>query len=121
MWERRTAEWDAERRDIDRQLAALGNAKANYLASGVKLIELAQRAHDLYVSQSPHEQRRLLNVVVSNCTLRDGIVRYDLRKPFDLLCDLAESNNWRRGRDSKAHDMPIFTSDLQIRVNRPHA
>jgi len=67
-WKRRSAEWEAERKDIDRQLAALGDAKATYLTSGVKLLELAQRAHTLYVSQSPHEQRRLLNVVVSNCT-----------------------------------------------------
>ncbi len=100
MWQRRSTEWDQEREGIERQLVAHGRAKASYLTSGVKLLELAQRAHELYVSQSPHEQRRLLNVVVSNCTLRDGTVRYDLRKPFDLLADISESNNWRRARDS---------------------
>jgi site-specific DNA recombinase len=100
MWQRRSAEWETERADIARQLAALDTAKTNYLASGVKLLELAQRAHELYVSQAPHEQRRLLNVVLSNCTLRNGSVEYSLRKPFDLLAHLAESNNWRRGRDS---------------------
>lgn len=100
VWERRSAEWETERKDIDRQLAALGNAKVNYLASGIKLLELAQRAHELYVSQSPHEQRRLLNVVVSNCTLRDRTVEYSWRKPFDLLADISESNNWRREGDS---------------------
>jgi site-specific DNA recombinase len=74
MWQRRSAEWETERADIARQLAALDTAKTNYLASGVKLLELAQHAHELYVSQSPHEQRRLLNVVVSNCTLRNGTI-----------------------------------------------
>ena len=65
-----------------------------------QLLKLAQRADELYVSQSPHEQRRLLNVVVSNCTLKDGTVEYSLRKPFDLLAGISESNNWRRRRDS---------------------
>jgi hypothetical protein len=76
LWERRSAERESERRDIEWKLAGLQTAKTNYLASGIKLLKLAQRAHELYVSQSPHEQRRLLNVVVSNCTLRDGTVRY---------------------------------------------
>ncbi|CAN5826951.1 hypothetical protein BH11MYX4_BH11MYX4_22610 [soil metagenome] len=100
LWARRTAEWERERDDVERQLAAHGAAKVGYLTSGVKLLELAQRAHELYVSQSPHEQRRLLNVVVSNCTLRNGTIEYSLRKPFDLLADVSESTNWRRGRDS---------------------
>ncbi len=100
MWQRRSAEWETERADIARQLAGLDTAKTNYPASGVILLELAQCAHELYVSQSPHEQRRLLNVVVSNCTLKDGTVEYSLRKPFDLLADISESQNWRRARDS---------------------
>lgn len=79
---------------------ALGTAKTNYLASGVKLLELAQGAYDLYVLQPPHEQRRLLNVVVSNCRLNGGTIEYDFRKPFDLLAKATESNDWRRARDS---------------------
>ena len=109
MWQRRSADWTAERKDIDRQLDALGNAKENYLDSGVKLLELAQRAHELYVSQSPHEQRRLLNVIVSNCTLKDGTVEYSLRKPFDLLADISESNNWRREWDSNPRYVAAHT------------
>jgi hypothetical protein len=89
MWRRRSTEWDQEREGIERQLVAHGRAKTSYLTSGVKLLELAQRAHELYVSQSPHEQRRLLNVVVSNGTLKDGTVESSLRKPFDLRVDIS--------------------------------
>ncbi len=86
MWQRRSAEWDTERADVARQLAALDTAKTNYLASGVKLLELAQRAHELYVSQSAHEQRRLLNVVLSNCTLRNGTVEILFAKAVRPAC-----------------------------------
>lgn len=92
LWARKTAEWEREREDIDRQLAALGTAKTNYLASGMKLLELAQRAYDLYVAQPPHEQRRLLDVVVSNCRLNGGTIEDDFRKSFDLQAEATESN-----------------------------
>lgn len=100
LWASKTAEWEREREDIDGQLASLGTAKTNYLVSGVKLLELAQRACQMYVAQPPHEQRQLLNVVVSNCRLNGGPIEYDFRKPLDVLAEASESNDWRRARDS---------------------
>jgi site-specific DNA recombinase len=99
VWERRSTEWERERDEIARQIDAHEKAKGNYLVAGVKLLELAQVAYKLYVSQSPREQRRLVDVVLSNCRLRDGNLEYDLRKPFDLLVDVDDFAIWRGGRD----------------------
>jgi hypothetical protein len=99
VWERRSADWERERDEIASQIDAHEKAKGNYLVAGVKLLELAQVAHKLYVSQPPHEQRRLVDVVLSNCRLRDGTLEYDLRKPFDLLVDVHDFEIWRGGRD----------------------
>lgn len=52
----------------------------------VALADEQTGAHELYVSESPHEQRRLLNVL--NCALLDGTVECSRRNPFDLLADL---------------------------------
>ncbi len=90
---------EAERGEIARQIDAHEKAKTNYLSAGLKLLELAQAAYKLYVSQTPHEQRRLVDVVLSNCRLRDGTLEYDLRKPFDLLVDVPDLGIWRGGRD----------------------
>lgn len=48
-------------------------------------IELAQSVHSLFLMQTPHEQRELLQHVLSNCFLRDGKVDPEYRKPFQLL------------------------------------
>ena len=98
-WMQRSAEWEAEREEVNRQLAVHERAQANYLAAGVKLIELAQVAYTLYVSRNPRQQRRLLDFVLSNCVLVGRSVRYDFRLPFSLMADVTEFQVWRGGRD----------------------
>ena len=47
-------------------------ANRSYLDEGVRLLELAQNAHELFRKQEPREKRRLLGFVVSNCTGKGG-------------------------------------------------
>jgi hypothetical protein len=49
----RSAEWERERDEITRQIAAHDKAKTNYLTAGVKLLELAQVAYKLYAGTAP--------------------------------------------------------------------
>lgn len=37
------------------------------------------------------EKRKLLDLLLSNCTLRDGAVSWQYRKPFDLIADAVEA------------------------------
>ncbi len=60
-----------------------------------RTLELAQRAKELWLSQSPSERRRLLEMLVSNPILDGKTVRYDLRKPFQLLSELKQAPDWR--------------------------
>ncbi len=99
LWLRRSDQWKCERDEINQQIASHEAAKTNYLESGVKLLELAQVAHSLYVSRNPEEQRQLINFVLSNCRMHGASVEYDWRKPFDLLADSGEIAMWRGGRD----------------------
>jgi len=62
-----------------------------HVDDGVRLLELAQRAEELFLSQEPQEKRRLLNLVVSNSTWQEGELTVELRKPFDVLRDTVEA------------------------------
>jgi site-specific DNA recombinase len=42
---------------------------------GVQLLERVNNASQLFVRGSPHEKKRLLNLVLSNCTWNRGAVR----------------------------------------------
>jgi site-specific DNA recombinase len=63
-------------------------------------LELAKRAKLQWATRSALEKRRFLELVVSNPRLDGGTVRYDLRKPFQLLAELGGSSDWRTRHDS---------------------
>jgi hypothetical protein len=50
-----------------------------------KILELAKQAENLYKSQDPTEQRRLLETVLSNCAFDRGSLSPTYSLPFDLL------------------------------------
>ena len=60
---------------------------------GVQLLELARNAQRLFAKQEPREKRRLLNFVLSNCTLEDGNVVATFHQPFDFLAEKAKETS----------------------------
>lgn len=94
FWERKTNKLEQERSSINAQLEAHERASSSYFREGVP-----QLAYKLYVSQQPREQRKILDVVVSNCRLNGRTIDYDYRKPFDLIADVTQREVWRGGRD----------------------
>ena len=88
-----------------------------YMDEGIRLLELARRAYELFKKQEPGEKRRLLNFLLSNSTWRDGTLSATFRQPFDMLVVAASSqgrekatgiasdglfDNWRGRRDSNS-------------------
>jgi hypothetical protein len=59
------------------------------------LISLASKVPDLFERSNNAEKRLLIGFVFSNLTLVGPTLGYSLRKPFDLLVDLAKSQEWR--------------------------
>jgi hypothetical protein len=53
------------------------------------------KAPDLFDRSNNAEKRLLIGFVFSNLTLEGPTLGYCLRKPFDLLVDLAKSQEWR--------------------------
>jgi site-specific DNA recombinase len=87
FFDRKASEW---RREQDRLLGSINEHRAanqTYLEEGVRLLELAQRAPELFQKQEPREKRRLLNFVLSNCFWKDGELTVGFRQPFDMLAD----------------------------------
>ena len=52
---------------------------------GVTILELADRAAELFEKQVASEKRRLLDFVVSNCRWADGELTVKFRQPFDMI------------------------------------
>jgi site-specific DNA recombinase len=54
---------------------------------GIRILELANRAWELYEKQEMAEKRRLLDYVFSNSTWADGKLTPNYKKPFDLISE----------------------------------
>ena len=85
FFDRQAAEWRTEQVHILRSIDTHVTANQNYTEAGIKLMDLARRAHELFENQSPKEKRRLLDFVLSNSTWKNGELQVKYRQPFDVL------------------------------------
>lgn len=94
FWMEKSREWEVEEGRIAEQLRSHQIANRRYYDDGVKLLELASRAHELYAKQPVEQKNRLLRVLLSNCTLQNGTLQPHYKKPFDILARGIESRKW---------------------------
>ena len=83
-----------DRDQIKEELELIQSEKDDYQDKAIKVIELAQRADIAYKKASSKSKRKLVEIVASNLTLRNGSLEYHYRKPFDLLVNLSEKEKW---------------------------
>ena len=100
FWRRKEQAWEAEMRVIDDERARVEVVRPGSVLTAAKTLGLAKQAENLYKSQNPTEQRKLLETVLSNCTFDRGSVCPTYSKPFDLFARATETGEWRGRRDS---------------------
>ena len=118
FFDRKAAEFRSEQCRVMRDIETHQNANQSYIEEGIRLLDLAQRAHVLFENQRPAEKRKLLDFVLSNCRWKGGQLEAEYRKPFDMLAvvvaaqntggegpaqEVAQNENWLPGMDSN-HD-----------------
>ena len=100
FWARKSGAWESELATVEAELRRESQPVRVDQLKGEKTLELAKQAGFLYKAQSPAEQRRLLDTLLSNCTFDRGTLCPTYSKPFDLLVQGNETGDWRGRRDS---------------------
>lgn len=85
MYERLAGRWREEQDRAQLQLDRHRTANRTYIDEGIRLLELASRARELFEQQPAQEKRRLLDHLVSNCVWRHGEIHAEFKTPFDLI------------------------------------
>jgi hypothetical protein len=67
---------------ILRDIQAHQAANASYIEESIRLLDLAQRAHSLLESQPAKENRKLLDLVLSNSAWKNGALTGEQRQLF---------------------------------------
>jgi site-specific DNA recombinase len=91
FFERKAAEWRAEQARCQRSITDHQQANDTYMHDGVRLLELAQSAGRLFRKQTGAEKRKLLEFLISNCTLANGRIAVTLKQPFDIIAETASA------------------------------
>jgi hypothetical protein len=79
---------------VEEQLRAVGDERGDYLERGVLLIELVQSTENAYIKATSDVKRKIIEIVSSNHFLENGSLRFDYRKPFDLLASAHPKEKW---------------------------
>ena len=99
QWDRSSKKWDQEIAEIKLFLQQPFPLK-EFITRAEETIELAKSLHTQYVMQNPAEKRKLLQILLSNCTYDRGRLTPIYKKPFDILVKGNENQKWLGSRDS---------------------
>lgn len=77
------------------KLDQLQEADDNYFITTKYVLDVTNRAYDLFLSSEVEEKRQLIKLVLSNLRIEDENVFYDVQKPFDLIVNCSEGLLWR--------------------------
>ena len=101
FWQRKQDDWQMEELRIKSQLERLKEPAGDEgLLTARRILELAQNAHSLYLTQNAAEQAELLRKVLSNCSINAASLYPAYRKPFDLIATRAKNQEWSGREDS---------------------
>ena len=77
------------------RLSQLQEAENNYYITAKYVLELTNKAYDLFISSEVEEKRQLLTLVLQNIKLDGEKIVYEAQKPFDMMINATQSLKWR--------------------------
>jgi site-specific DNA recombinase len=121
LWERKMSDWRMEEQQVNMAIGALDYAiRSDRALAASEILELANGAYSLYISQDSVEKAKLLRMVLSNCSVDAVSVTPTYRKPFQMIFERARLNEWSGQEDSNLRppapeaDVPLSAKSLII-------
>lgn len=89
FFEEKAAEWRGQQVRIQARISEHQGANQSYLEDGIRLLDLSRCAHELFVKQPPSEKRKMLDLLLSNSSWKDGELSVTYREPSDIIAKTA--------------------------------
>ncbi len=99
-------EFISEREDIETQIKRHGKADDVYKNFGCLVLDVAERAGQIYGVRNPEEKQYLANFVFSNLSLLEKKLQFRFNLIFDAIKKYQKDKNGLRDMDSN-HDRQI--------------
>jgi hypothetical protein len=87
MFDKKLKEYKEKQSEINSELQKHNVADENYYITVNTVLNLAQRAAEIFKSSEVPEKRQLLGFLLQNAQLQDKQFAFDLKKPFDSIAE----------------------------------
>ena len=94
FFERKFQQYKGEQTAIINRKKWLMESNTNYVNLGLNILELSQKAGQIYSSRSIEEKRKLLKLVFLNLPLKDGKLSPVYTSAFNIIAERAKSGEW---------------------------
>lgn len=71
-----------------------GKADKEFYVTASRILELANRAAEIFESSKAEQKRQLLQFLLQNSTLDGKKVDFTLKKPFDAILTASKTEDW---------------------------
>jgi site-specific DNA recombinase len=92
FYDRMVAQWRDERARCLRDIELLHSADDSYVDNAFEILKLVHNAHLEFAKRPPIEKRRMLNLLLSNCSWANEKLSAKFRQPFDIIAETVVLN-----------------------------
>ncbi len=82
-----STKWKNQLRDLERQREKYNDTEFDYYETGGKILELAKRAHQLYLHAESDKKRKIVQLLFSNSVLNGKVIDFTYKKPFNYIAE----------------------------------
>ncbi len=97
LYNKKQQEYRAKQVEIKNNMDRLQKADEEYYITASYILKLTNRAYDLFLSSEPDIKRQLLKLLLQNCEINNGSLRYTLNYPFSAIFNYTKSHKWLLG------------------------
>ena len=97
MFNKKLKEYKEKQTELNEEIARYDQADENYYITANTVLNLAQKAYEIFQSSEVAEKRQLLNFLLQNPELNGRKLVFKLKTPFDTVLQANECSNWLRG------------------------
>lgn len=97
LYLKKVKEYKVKQRDILIQIEDHTNADENFYITAPKILNLANRALEIFESSEVKEKRALVNLLLQNPLLSGRKLSFSLRSPFYMIAKCGQNENWLPG------------------------
>jgi len=94
FWKSNSKKWTDEKEELTMKLLAHQKADSNYIEKASSVLELAGKASELFKKQNSEQKRRLITMIVSNCSYKDENLDIQLKPVFNMIFKSKKTSKW---------------------------